>query len=82
MLPPSYHFPTHQVHIPIIGHPLHTMAPFAETPIMSFRETPTVEVFKEPDLLDGWWTSEKLFSLERRAVFSTVAQFPLHSHIF
>ncbi|KAF2466873.1 ISP domain-containing protein, partial [Lindgomyces ingoldianus] len=27
-------------------------------------------VTKEPDLLDGWWTSEYLFALERRAVFS------------
>ncbi|KAH7357639.1 Rieske [2Fe-2S] iron-sulfur domain-containing protein [Pyrenochaeta sp. MPI-SDFR-AT-0127] len=29
-----------------------------------------MEVSKEPDLLDGWWTSEDLFSLERRAIFS------------
>ncbi|KAF1995060.1 ISP domain-containing protein [Amniculicola lignicola CBS 123094] len=31
---------------------------------------PSIEVTKEPDLLDGWWTSDYLFSLERRAIFS------------
>ncbi|ORY12213.1 Rieske [2Fe-2S] iron-sulfur domain-containing protein [Clohesyomyces aquaticus] len=46
------------------------MAPFAETPILSHHTKSPIEVSKEPDLLDGWWTSEYLFALERRAVFS------------
>ncbi|KAJ4294514.1 hypothetical protein N0V90_008205 [Kalmusia sp. IMI 367209] len=46
------------------------MAPFAETPITTLHDTSSVEVFKEPDLLDGWWTSKFLFALERRAIFS------------
>jgi hypothetical protein len=46
------------------------MAPFAETPILSFYQHSRIEVTKEPDLLDGWWTSNYLYSLERRAVFS------------
>jgi hypothetical protein len=28
-----------------------------------------MEVTKEPDLIDGWWTSDGLYQLERRAVF-------------
>ncbi|KAF1849712.1 ISP domain-containing protein [Cucurbitaria berberidis CBS 394.84] len=31
---------------------------------------PPVEVCKEPDLIDGWWTLDNLFALERRAIFS------------
>ncbi|PSN64140.1 ISP domain-containing protein [Corynespora cassiicola Philippines] len=46
------------------------MAPFAETPILSSFPDPKVEVFKEPDLIDGWWTSEQLLRIERRAIFS------------
>ncbi|KAF2261448.1 ISP domain-containing protein, partial [Lojkania enalia] len=37
-------------------------------------------VSKEPDLLDGWWTSEYLYSLERRAIFSK-ASFDRRSYI-
>lgn len=48
------------------------MAPFAEVPIVSLRDSPPVEVFKEPDLLDEWWRSESIYSLERRAIFSQV----------
>lgn len=51
------------------------MAPFAETPILSMSGNLAPEVAKEPDLLDGWWTSESLYALERRAIFSK-ASFP------
>ncbi|KAH7125722.1 Rieske [2Fe-2S] iron-sulfur domain-containing protein [Dendryphion nanum] len=30
-----------------------------------------MEVSKELDLLDGWWTSQEVHTLERRAIFST-----------
>ncbi|KAF2183334.1 ISP domain-containing protein [Zopfia rhizophila CBS 207.26] len=46
------------------------MAPFVETPALSLLSNPRVEVSNEPDLLDGWWNSENIFSLERRAIFS------------
>ncbi|KAF2117973.1 hypothetical protein BDV96DRAFT_685594 [Lophiotrema nucula] len=48
----------------------YAMAPFAETPILSFYRHSPIEVSKEADLLDGWWTSDYLYSLERRAIFS------------
>jgi hypothetical protein len=48
------------------------MAPFVETPIMSFTDSFTPKVTKEPDLLDGWWSSEYNFSLEHRAILSKV----------
>jgi hypothetical protein len=35
-----------------------------------------MEVSKEPELLDGWFTSEDLYSLERRAIFSKVRLYP------
>ena len=39
-----------------------------------------MEVSKEPDLLDGWWTSNYLYALERRAVFSK-ASYGLSSYV-
>ncbi|KAF2709249.1 ISP domain-containing protein [Pleomassaria siparia CBS 279.74] len=48
------------------------MAPFTETPIFSSKRRSPFQVSKEPDLLDGWWTSDYVFSLERRAIFSKV----------
>ncbi|KAF2737243.1 ISP domain-containing protein [Polyplosphaeria fusca] len=46
------------------------MAAFANTPISIMVEKTSIEVAKEPDLLDGWWTSDGIYQLERRAVFS------------
>ena len=48
------------------------MAPFAEVLIVPMSSISPVEVCKEPDLIDGWWTSHHLFTLERRAIFSKV----------
>ncbi|OAL48527.1 ISP domain-containing protein [Pyrenochaeta sp. DS3sAY3a] len=46
------------------------MAPFAEVPINIPSTMRPVEVTKERDILDGWWDSEDLFALERRALHS------------
>jgi hypothetical protein len=54
------------------------MAPFAETPIFSISDHRSIEVSKEPDLLDGWWTSEQLYALERRAIFSKASYVPMY----
>lgn len=49
------------------------MAPLAETPIMPIYGNYPIEVSKELDLVDGWWTSESFHLLERRAIFSKVS---------
>ncbi|CAO2658552.1 Nn.00g062750.m01.CDS01 [Neocucurbitaria sp. VM-36] len=46
------------------------MAPFAEVLILPMSSLSPMEVGKEPDIIDGWWTSHHLFALERRAIFS------------
>jgi hypothetical protein len=54
------------------------MVHFVESEIFS-TETDTVigvEVTKEADLVDGWWTSDQLYGLERRAFFSKVSYSP------
>ncbi|KAF1940197.1 ISP domain-containing protein [Clathrospora elynae] len=58
------------------------MAPFAEVPISPTPRVSRSEVGKEPDLVDGWWTSDDVFSLERRAILSKTWMCIAHSSQF
>lgn len=39
---------------------------------VSTSDTQMIEVSKESDFPEGWWTSEKQFALEQRVIFSKV----------